>query len=361
MSGPSQVVVIATLVGGRDGLSELGRQVVRASSDDGNVPVTVFSLDDAACPDALAGASIRFVAARGRRWRLIADVARASLSWGPATRVIVMHAQLLPLALPAAARGSQLVLLLVGIESWRPFSWLQRRAARRAGAVVAISAHTAARFKTANPALADVAVQVCHPAVPPPAHPSPSDQLDGYALIVGRMWSSERYKGHDELLEAWPAVRASHPDARLVIAGDGDDRPRLMAKAAALGLSDVTRFAGAVDAGQLAAFYRDCAFFVMPSRDEGFGFVFLEAMRAGRPCIASPGAAAEFIVDGVNGLLVESGNVDGVAAACLRLFADEPLRARLGREAADAVSRGYQFTDFAARWRTAMRAGDQPC
>ena len=51
------------------------------------------------------------------------------------------------------------------------------------------------------------------------------------------MSADERYKGHDELLDVWPALLARKPDARLVVAGDGDDRPRLESRAASLGLS----------------------------------------------------------------------------------------------------------------------------
>ena len=105
---------------------------------------------------------------------------------------------------------------------------------------------------------------------------------------------TERYKGHDQLLEAMTTL----PDARLVVAGDGDDRRRLEEKAAALGLGDRTFFTGFLSEATLAELYRRCAAFVMPSRGEGFGLVYLEAMRAGKPVLAARGSAAEEIVRG---------------------------------------------------------------
>lgn len=359
MTTPSRVVVLTPVVGGRDGLSELSRQVITASAGEG-VPVTVLALAGAAHFSHPA-ASIELVSARGHRARLVRHVAVDSLHWGRGTRVIVMHANLLPLVLPATLGRSEIVAVLVGIEAWRPLSVLERSALRRVQTVVAISAHTASGFAAANPAFATSTVRICHPAVPELVPPLPADRAPGYALMVGRMWSAERYKGHDRVLEAWPAVLASHPGARLVVAGDGDDRPRLMARAAALGVAPAVDFVGAVDDARLAALYRGCAFFVMPSRDEGFGLVYLEAMRTGHACIASPGAAAEFITHGVNGWLVDPGDVAAIAGACVRFLQDPTLTARLGPAAAATVCRDYQFEQFAARWRQALAGLPAPC
>jgi phosphatidylinositol alpha-1,6-mannosyltransferase len=101
------------------------------------------------------------------------------------------------------------------------------------------------------------------------------------------MSADERYKGHDQILDAWPVVRSRIPDARLVIVGDGDDAPRLRAKAASLGLAASVLFTGFVTEAQLAALYQKASVFAMPSREEGFGLVYLEAMARGVPCIGS--------------------------------------------------------------------------
>src|SRR5262249_54088385 len=160
--------------------------------------------------------------------------------------------------------------------------------------------HTARRFRAANPDLADRPIEICQLAVrerdPAPVSFEPAVPCAGpFALIVGRMMAEERYKGHDLLIDIWPSVVAAVPGAGLVVVGDGDDRARLHARAASLG--DRVSFTGHVSDGALARLYRDCAFFVMPSRDEGFGLVFLEAMQAGKACIGAMGAAAEVISD----------------------------------------------------------------
>jgi phosphatidylinositol alpha-1,6-mannosyltransferase len=124
------------------------------------------------------------------------------------------------------------------------------------------------------------------------------------------------------VLEAWPAVRLRVPDARLMVIGDGDDAPRLRAKAEDLGLSGSVEFKGFLSDPDLAACYRESSVFVMPSLNEGFGLVYLEAMRQGLPCIGSiHDAAGDVIEDGVTGFLIDQRDLQGLAGR-LVLFHD---------------------------------------
>jgi phosphatidyl-myo-inositol dimannoside synthase len=196
------------------------------------------------------------------------------------TLVVVLHLHLLPVAWPLVARGARLLPVLIGIEAWRPHGRLRQRMLARATRALAISSHTAREFVRANPGLAALPIDVCHPAVPPLAPPgaSPVSSHPPFALIVGRMSQEERYKGHDLLIDVWPKVRIGVPAARLVVAGGGDDIGRLRQRVHDAGLDTAIEFTGPVSAEELAALYRDAACFVLPSRNEGFGFVLLEAM-----------------------------------------------------------------------------------
>jgi phosphatidylinositol alpha-1,6-mannosyltransferase len=222
---------------------------------------------------------------------------------------------------------------------------------------VANSEHTARRFRQANPGFSGRPIAVCHLGVgAADAARSPMisarDVAGPFALIVGRLAGSERYKGHDVLIDLWPRIRDAVPDARLVVAGDGDDRARLEAKAAALG--PPVRFLGRVSDQALDALYRDCAFFVMPSRDEGFGLVFLEAMRAGKACIGGAGAAAEVIEDGVTGLVVDATDEGEIEKAVVRLFLEPETRARMGGAGAERVAREFTEAHFRRRFRAIL-------
>src|SRR6185436_3111578 len=117
----------------------------------------------------------------------------------------------------------------------------------------------------------------------------------------------------DTLIELWPAVRQTISDAQLIVVGEGDDAARLRRKAA--DTCDGITFLGRVDEPTLASLYRDATFFAMPSPDEEFGLVYLEAMRASTPCIAVHGAAEEIITDGHDGLIVDAGDEDELPAA----------------------------------------------
>jgi glycosyltransferase involved in cell wall biosynthesis len=354
MRDTRRVIVIGPQFAGGDGLSELGRQVVAALAADAADAVVVYSLQDQGHPEILRRLPVRFCSSNGNRLRFVAEILGETIRVSRGDLIVAMHAHFLPLSLPLVARGAALAAVLVGIESWRPLTRLQRAALSKAAHVVAISRHTVERFKAANPAVVHIGVDVCHPSVPAARDAGASLVAPGFALIVGRMSREERYKGHDALLEAWPRVRASCPDARLVIVGDGDDRSRLQVKARSLKLDDATLFLGRVDDSRLHGLYREAAFFVMPSRDEGFGFVYLEAMRAGRPCIACPGAAAEILEDGRSGVLVTFRSVAEVEAACVRLFSDPALCSRLGHAGAEAVRQRFLPGHFVDRFRQAL-------
>jgi phosphatidylinositol alpha-1,6-mannosyltransferase len=294
--------------------------------------------------------------AAGRKLRFIGLALRRALAGPRPSDVVCLHLRLSPVArLVTAARG-RLTVFLHGIEAWRPLGPLERWALGRA-VLVANSEHTARRFRQANPGLSRRPIAVCHLGVGAAdalrsAESGARDVAAPFALIVGRLAGSERYKGHDVLIDLWPRIRDAVPDARLVVAGDGDDRGRLEAKAAVLGRP--VRFLGRVSDQARDALYRDCAFFVMPSRDEGFGLVFLEAMRAGKACIGGAGAAAEVIEDGVTGLVVDARDEGAIEKAVVRLFLEPETRSRMGRAGAERVARDFTEAHFRRRFRASV-------
>jgi phosphatidylinositol alpha-1,6-mannosyltransferase len=164
------------------------------------------------------------------------------------------------------------------------------------------------------------------------------------------MDAAERYKGHDALLEIWPRVVASKPGARLVFAGDGDDRARLLAKAASLGMAAHVTFTGFLTASSLANLYGKAAVFAMPSRGEGFGLVYLEAMAHGVPCIGSThDAAREVIDDGATGFLVDQADGRVLADRITQLLGDDGLRRRFGAAGRRRVEEQFSYRQFSHR------------
>ena len=339
------VVVLTPNLRGRDGISRLARLVTGTFDE-----VTVLALHEPASQHTFGRAAVH--GAGGRSLRFVAAALWCAASADRHTLVIVTHLHLAPAALAFAARGAAVTTILCGVEAWRPLSRLQRAALDRSARLIAISRFTRDGFVKANPYFAGRAVDVCHLGVetlPEPDH-GPADPPS--ALIVGRMAGDERYKGHDPLLEIWRDVAAAVPGAILRIVGDGDDRPRLEQKAASLGLGGQVMFLGRLDEEALQREYERCTAFVMPSRDEGFGFVFVEAMRAGRACVGSRGAADEIVVDGDTGLLVEPGSRAQLLQGVVRMLRDRAAAEAMG--ARGRIRFLQQFTDD--RFRDRFRA-----
>jgi phosphatidylinositol alpha-1,6-mannosyltransferase len=337
------VTILTPNLSGRDGISRLAR-LVTGSFD----RATVIALHESAAMTAFERAEVR--GADGRTSRFLAAAIRAAATADPETTVIAVHLHLAPAALAFTARGASLTTILCGVEAWKPLTWMQRAAIDRADRVIAISAHTRDRFRSANPQLAGRAIEVCHLGVEDRDAAAAHGARSPSALIVGRMAADERYKGHDALLDVWPDVVRVHPGATLRVVGDGTDRRRLEHKADALGLSGQVVFLGRVDDASLDREYERCAAFVMPSRDEGFGFVFVEAMRAARACIASCGAASEIVDDGVSGLLVEPDDRDALTRGIIRLLGNPAEADRMGAHGRARFLRDFTDTRFRERF-----------
>lgn len=168
-------------------------------------------------------------------------------------------------------------------------------------------------------------------------------------LTVARLAASERYKGVDSVLRALPEVLREVTDLTYDVVGDGDDRYRLEALAQELGIADHVRFRGSLRPDELAAAYRDCTFFVMPSSHEGFGIVFLEAALFGKPSIGGRhGGTPEVIEDGATGILVDREDVSEVATALIRLLSDEVERTRMGDAARRRLLERFTFGSLRA-------------
>jgi glycosyltransferase involved in cell wall biosynthesis len=135
-------------------------------------------------------------------------------------------------------------------------------------------------------------------------------------LTLGRMDAAEQAKGFDEILEALPAIAAEFPTVAYLIVGDGSDRKRLETKVARLSLTERVRFTGYVAEAEKPEYYRLADVFVMPSRLEGFGFVFLEALACGVPVIASKvDGSREAVRNGALGMQVDPSRPGEVIAA----------------------------------------------
>lgn len=172
--------------------------------------------------------------------------------------------------------------------------------------------------------------------------------------IIGTLARLDPRKGIPVLLRALAQVLPALPEASLVIGGDGEERVALEREAQDLGVAGRARFAGPVH--DPPAFYRRLDLFVLPSLDEGFGLVVLEAMAAGLPVIGTRvGGVPDIIEHGRNGILVEPGDAGAIADALRALWAEPPRRARLAEEGRQTVAR-FSISCTAAQTQAAYEA-----
>jgi len=167
---------------------------------------------------------------------------------------------------------------------------------------------------------------------------APREAGAGYVFAAGRMVHK---KGFDLLLRAWARL-AGRIDSPLWIAGDGDERAALEGLARDLGLSERVRFLGAVPHPEMLGLLERAELCVVPSRDEPYGILVVEAQALGVPVVATAvGNLPELIEDGRTGFLAEpteEGLVHSIAAAW-----QNPCRREVGQASRDApgACRGY--------------------
>jgi phosphatidyl-myo-inositol dimannoside synthase len=168
-------------------------------------------------------------------------------------------------------------------------------------------------------------------------------------LTVARLAKSED-KGVDKVITALPAILAEQPESRYIVVGQGDDLPRLQRLAMTTGVADHVLFEDRASDNEVRQYYAACDVYVMPSRLEGFGIAFIEAMALGKPVIGGRhGGTPDLVEEGVNGFLVDHSDVKTLARRIIELLRDKTLRLRMGEAGRNCVGENYTFEHFRQR------------
>lgn len=249
--------------------------------------------------------------------------------------VICGHINLLPLAWPLSrVKRCPLLLVVHGVDAWRSHhNPLVPLLLPRVNLIAAVSRYTIDRMRawTGLPQSRFRLLPNCvdlDRVAPRPRNAALAQRLglEGrrVLLTVGRLAGRERFKGFDEVMEALTELQRERADFVYVIVGDGDDRARLVDKARALGVADRVVFTGYVSEEEKLDLYNLADVYVMPSRGEGFGIVYLEAMACGVPTVGSSvDGSRDALRDGRLGLLVDPGDRAQILSA-IRIALDKP-------------------------------------
>lgn len=319
--------------GGLGGISRNNRDVLDALVRDPRVDQVVALPRIVGDGSEVIPAKVDWRASAGGGARAYLAESLRALAWSRPDLILAAHIRLLPVAyLAKLVTGAPLWLFIYGIDAWdKPKNPLLTWLARRADRVISISEVTTARFQAwAHMPPARFRLLPCTVDLdrfrPGPRDPALVARygLAGKQVLFtfGRLVSEQRAKGMDEVMQAMPGLLPDHPDLVYLIGGSGPDRPRLEAKAKALGLADRVIFAGRIAEEEKVAHYHLADAYVMPSRGEGMGIVILEAMAAGLPAMASTkDGSREAMLDGKLGPLVDPDDPAGVAAGIRAVLA----------------------------------------
>ena len=241
---------------------------------------------------------------------------------------------------------------LHGIEVWRPVVGRRREALLGANILLVNSATTQNEARVFNPWLPNAEVtwlgverqnEMANVGSSPPV-----------GLIVGRMADSERLKGHDSVMDAWPLIKSFVPDARLMIVGTGNDKHRLENRVKSEHLTGI-EFCGWIDDAQRDRMYRSCRMLFYPSKQEGYGLAGAEAASFGLPVLGLAGTVTEELFPPGTGFVVAKDlSRESIAEAAIPLLTSAQQAQALGSAAAARVNAVFLKEHFAGRLRRAL-------
>ena len=289
---------------------------------DRGVDVSFLGLDDTSrAPDpfyeALEVPYERLPAPRDLDVRLARGVRRAT------RKADLVHTHLVHADIYGALGSRRLVSTKHNDDPFRAgaFRYVERSLARRTAKIVAITS-ALARFQVERVGLPAEKVEVIHYGLedlPAPWGANPPDSVPGDAQVLLAISRLEPQKGLDVAVRALPSIRVRHPNAALVVLGEGPQRAELAALARELEVP--VHLLGRVP--DVAAWLHRADVLVHPARWEGFGLALLEAMLASKPVVATNASSIpEIVADGETGLLVPPDDPAALAAAVNRVLGD---------------------------------------
>lgn len=356
------LALVGDCYGGQGGIARYNRDLFESLAAGGAEILVLPRLGDA---DGLAlPPGIR--QKRAISGRLLFSLAALWSAWRvrPVDIVFCGHVYMAPLAwLLARLAGAHCWLQAHGADIWRDRPDAERRAIEAADQVTTVSRATR-RILLGRTNLSPERVRVLPNTVGEQFVPGPPSEAlrarlglgkGPILLTVGRLASGERYKGHEQVFAALPALRAIFPGLVHVVAGEGDDRARLEVRATELAPAGAVRFLGFVPDEELPGLYRLADLFVMPSSEEGFGIVYLEAAACGLRVVGGAGGGGgDAIPDERVGVIVDPLDQTALIDAVQRSLE----RGRVDPAAIEA----YRRPHFAAAARLLIaRVRARPC
>lgn len=239
---------------------------------------------------------------------------------------------------------------LFGIEAWN-LSLFTKLLGNKINGFISISEYTKYKFLASQPYSH---IEVCYlsTAIPEVKETGIAAHLPNtpFILTVGRMLKSEPGKGHIQLITAMQIIKDKHPNVKLYIVGEGDLKEDLVKLSIEKNVNDKVQFLGFLPDDLLRQYYKTCIVFAMPSRQEGFGIVYLEAMANKKPCIASNiDAGKEVVLNNITGYTVNPDNNQEIVDAVSKIINNQDEYKSFGEEGYKRVCNFFSYDAFSKR------------
>lgn len=246
--------------------------------------------------------------------------------------VIMTHINFAPIAfLLKKIIGTKYIAIAHGVEAWDIKNPLLKKSLQAADQILAVSNFTRDQL-CQDQNLSPQKISILHNTFDANAWKikgkSP-ELLKKYGLradqkiilTVSRLVSSEQYKGYDRILEALPVIRQTIPDIHYIIVGKGCDRDRIEKIIQHHDLQNHVTLTGFIPDEHLCDYYNLCDLFVMPSKREGFGIVYLEALACGKPVLAGNlDGAVDALCQGEIGVLINPNNLQKITETIIQII-----------------------------------------
>jgi len=218
-----------------------------------------------------------------------------------------------------------------GTDAWSIERKALQRGLHHADRILSISSYTRDRLlKEQNLDPANISLLPCtFDATRFQIAPKPQHLLNRYRLAaeqpiiltVGRLDSTEQYKGYDQILRSLPEIRRQIPNVHYILVGQGSDRLRIEQLIPQLNLQECVTLAGFVPDNEINNYYNLCDVFAMPSKGEGFGIVYLEALACGKPTLGgNQDGAIDALCHGELGALVDPDDLGAIAETLIQIL-----------------------------------------
>ena len=260
------------------------------------------------------------------------------------------HINLLPLVLISKILNPKINVLISvhGIEVWKRLTWFKRLCLKFCK-ILSVSTFTSNKLIELNNVKTDQILYFpnCIEIKENKCNDKKENKIINL-LSVSRLDDTEQDKGIDSTIKALQIVLKTVSNIEYTVVGKGNDTKRLKEITKQLQLEKSVKFKGYVK--DIDPYYKSCDIFILPSKKEGFGIVYLEAMKYKKPVIAcNYGGTTDVVIDKKTGILCEYSNIEQISDAILTLATDKTLSSKYGKNGFLHMKNNFTYSAFKAR------------